>query len=271
VIVMSQELHLSDKELLMAVDGELSPHEAEQVEAHLAACWACRARKQEIERAIGEFIRFHRDSFDNVVPASDGPRALLRAQLGQLVEAERASRPQWRRSISGRLSWGALAAGLLLVASAVIGFHTWLPREGARMAAVTVPNPSLTPGATVLVNEREICREASVKNKAVPVALQRKVFAEYGIGFAEPGAYEVDYLITPALGGADDIHNLWPESSRATVWNAQVKDALEDHLHDLVCDGRLDLATAQREIAGNWIEAYKKYFNTDRPLTSSRP
>ena len=49
----------------------------------------------------------------------------------------------------------------------------------------------------------------------------------------------MDYLITPALGGADDIHNLWPESSSATVWNAQVKDALEDHLRNLVCDGDL--------------------------------
>jgi len=112
--------------------------------------------------------------------------------------------------------------------------------------------------------------EASIKNKAVPVALQRRVFAEYGIRSAEPGAYEVDYLITPALGGADDIHNLWPQSTQATEWNAQVKDALEDHLRDLVCEGQLDLSTAQREIAGNWIEAYKKYFHTDQPLTSSR-
>jgi hypothetical protein len=79
----------------------------------------------------------------------------------------------------------------------------------------------------------------------------------------------VDYLITPALGGADDIHNLWPQSYKATVWNAEVKDALEDHLRNLVCGGELDLATAQREIATNWIEAYKKYFHTDRPLAST--
>ena len=76
--------------------------------------------------------------------------------------------------------------------------------------------------------------------------------------------------ITPALGGADDIHNLWPQSYGDTVWNDQVKDALEDHLRDLVCEGQLDLATAQREIATNWIAAYKKYFHTDRPLTRFR-
>jgi hypothetical protein len=49
-------------------------------------------------------------------------------------------------------------------------------------------------------------------------------------------------------------------------WNAYVKDALEDHLRGMVCSGQLDLATAQHEIAVNWIAAYKKYFRTRRPL-----
>ena len=83
---------------------------------------------------------------------------------------------------------------------------------------------------------------------------------------ADPKAYEVDYLITPALGGADDIGNLWPQSYSATIWNARVKDALEDRLHELVCRGDVDLTTAQREISRDWISAYKKYFHTDRPL-----
>ena len=266
MIVMWQEFHLSDRELLMAVDGELPTREAERVETHLAACWACRARKQEMEAAIGAFVRVQRASFENLVPPADGPRALLKAQLERLADTERGLHPRWARSIVRRLSWASVAAGLLLAASGALIFHALSSRYTGRMVAVTIPDPSFTPGATVLVSEREICREASVKNKTVPAALQRKVFAEYGIPSAEPGAYEVDYLITPALGGADDIHNLWPQSSRATVWNAQVKDALEDHLRDLVCAGQLDLVTAQREIAGNWIEAYKKYFHTDRPL-----
>jgi hypothetical protein len=111
-----------------------------------------------------------------------------------------------------------------------------------------------------------VCAQPNPNNKAVPVALQRKVFEEYGIAGVNPRAYEVDYLVTPALGGADDIHNLWPHSYAATVWNAQVKDELEDRLRDMVCDGSLDLGEAQREIATDWIAAYKKYFHTDRPL-----
>ena len=52
-----------------------------------------------------------------------------------------------------------------------------------------------------------------------------------------------------------------------------MKDALEDRLREMVCDGSLDLAEAQQEIATNWISAYKKYFHTDEPLPehSRRP
>jgi hypothetical protein len=34
----------------------------------------------------------------------------------------------------------------------------------------------------------------------------------------------------------------------------------------MVCGGQIDLITAQREMAGNWISAYKKYFHTEKPL-----
>lgn len=261
---MSQEFHLFDQELLQALDGELSARDAERVQAHLSACWACRARKQEIEATIAEFIRLQRATLDPQLPSAEGPRALLKAQLAQLGSAQSMRRPRWLRGISQRLGWAAIALAVVIPIAYLA--LTLSRRSAAPPVVVTVPNPTLTPGATVLLSERQVCGQTSVKNKFVPVTLRRQVFAEYGIGAAEPGAYEVDYLITPALGGADDIRNLWPQSRRATLWNAQVKDALEDRLRNMVCDGQLDLATAQRELAGNWIEAYKRYFHTVRPL-----
>src|SRR5580658_10441095 len=81
--MLSEESHLSDQELLQAVDGELSPRESGRVQSHLAACWACRVRKQEIETAIGEFVRLQRQDFDLRIPPSDGPRALLKTQLAE--------------------------------------------------------------------------------------------------------------------------------------------------------------------------------------------
>lgn len=266
---MSHEFHLSDEELLMGVDGELPAREAARAESHLATCWACRARKQDIEAAIAEFIRFQRSSFEDQIPSPDGPRALLRAQLNQLTNA-RGSHAKFFSSFGQRLRWAALLAALLVAGVTPVVWHETARQQAAQTVAPTVPNPNLTPGATVLLSQPDVCRELDAKNKMVPAVLQKRVFAEYGIRSAEPGTYEIDYLITPALGGADDIHNLWPESNKAALWNAHVKDALEDRLRDMVCEGQLDLRVAQREIAGNWIEAYKKYFHTDRPLTEVR-
>jgi len=94
----------------------------------------------------------------------------------------------------------------------------------------------------------------------------RKVFEEYGIRDPGQHAYELDYLIDPELGGSDDIRNFWPQPYAASGWNSHLKDALEDRLHELVCEHKVSLATAQHDISTDWIAAYKKYFQTDGPL-----
>ena len=74
----------------------------------------------------------------------------------------------------------------------------------------------------------------------------------------------MDYLITPDLGGTESIRNLWPQPYSAR-WNARVKDQLETRLHQLVCEGKLDLATAQHDISSDWIGAYRKYVGGNAP------
>ena len=264
--MLSQESHLSDQELVLAVDGELPPARAEQAAAHLLECWSCRARKQEMEQAIADFVHVHRDYLDPLVPPPAGPRALLKAQLAELASTPQPRRIGWPQAFA----WKQAAAAVFFSAVVAAGYYYWIPADASRRAPrsvpVSFPEPSLTPGAIATVDRDQICSSPEPKNRTVPVALQRKVFEEYGIPRAEPRAYEVDYLITPALGGAEDIRNLWPQSYSSAVWNARVKDALEDRLHAMVCDGGLDLVAAQRDISSDWIAAYKKYFHTDEPL-----
>ncbi len=259
--------HISDEDLLMAVDGELEDRETAQVEKHLLACWACRARRREIEDAIAVYVRVHHRNLDSRIPPAAGPRALLKGRLAEMPKPQRSLLrgglpPLWLQVAAV----AAIAALATVIAGHWNGFHPPSPRQAA---AFSVPNSSLTPGATIPASRNQVCSGTNPNNRSVPASLQRKVFEEYGIPGAKSVAYEVDYLITPALGGADDIHNLWPQSYSETVWNARVKDALEDRLHDLVCRGQIDLATAQRDISENWIAAYKKYFQTDRPLETA--
>jgi hypothetical protein len=269
-----QHAHLSDQTLLLAADGELTPAEHARVAAHLSACWSCRTRRQEIEASVAEFMRDYRRTHDPSLPSADGPRALLKLRLEQFARAHpqswfsrlRAANVFHASPLKFPWAMAAVVCGLSIAAYVLSASGVALMGWNPRSATVSIPNPRLTPGAAIFISKEDVCRAPGDGNKAAPAGLRQKVFEEYGIRRPRPHAYEVDYLITPALGGADDIRNLWPQSYGSTVWDARVKDVLENHLRDLVCAGQLDLATAQHEIAMNWIEAYKRYFHTDRPI-----
>jgi hypothetical protein len=266
--MLSEGSHLSDQELVLLVDGEIAAGEKARVSSHLNECWSCRARKQELEEAIGQFVRLHRDNLDPLLPPASGPRALLKARMAQEAAAS-SSQWQWWPLRFNLVQTAAVLALLLVVvvfAATRMGPLSLVPHTAGRNVPVSFPEPSLTPGAVTPATREQICSATEPKNRTVPVALRRRVFEEYGLISSQPQAYEVDYLITPALGGADDIRNLWPQSYDSAVWNARVKDALEDRLRDMVCRGGLDLTSAQEEISSDWIAAYKKYFHTDRPL-----
>ncbi len=257
-----KESHIPDRDLLLQLEGELSPGRSEVILSHIADCWKCRARRQRIEEAIADFVNIYQGSMDEQLPPADGPRALLKARMAELASSQAPiPRRPWQRI------WATALAGFVALGFALmVSMTKRLPPIHSDNEIVAVPDAHLTPGATLLVSRTDVCAQSNGNNKPVPSALRRAVFKEYGISGADPKAYEVDYLVTPALGGADDIHNLWPHSYSATVWNARVKDALESRMREMVCNGSLELPEAQREIAKNWIEAYKKYFHTDQPL-----
>jgi hypothetical protein len=273
----SSDMHVSDQELLLAADGELAARRAARVRAHLAACWDCRARMAEIEGTIADFARAHRQSLDPQLPPIDGPRALLRAQLAELASKPVGNSWRWLFQFQSPVRAAAFVgvAFVALFAAAMVGriflqHSAWPGTDSALVASErgSEPDRTLTPGATRMVAIGDVCSMPHEEVIAeVSTSLRQEVFQEYGIGSAHVGDYEIDYLIAPGLGGVEDIHNLWPEPYESRTWNAHVKDDLEERLHQMVCAGRLDLSTAQREIATDWIAAYKKYFHTDRPLS----
>ena len=253
----NHDTHLTDETLLLFADGETRGSQEKGIRDHLAACGSCRLRMRELDGAIAAVTRMHRQIDRPALPPPEGPRALLKARLRELA-AER-QRSAARLSVSRHVRVLALGAviGVLLVA---------LWPEPDVSEPVAIPRIDLTPGAVRTVAAADVCAVAFSGNADVMPAVQRQVFAQYGMPNAERRAFEVDYLITPALGGSDDIRNLWPQPYTGSRWNAYVKDALETRLREMVCSGQLDLATAQHEIAVNWIAAYKKYFHTRRPL-----
>lgn len=154
--------------------------------------------------------------------------------------------------------------------------------HSGRMAVVfsaedALPNPRLTPGAlnlavTQATLRQTICRPGGYTRSIRPAEdyterLKRRQVRQYGYpeqmgrdGYMLRN-YEEDHLISLELGGnPSDARNLWPEPHHVIGgWGSYVKDQLENRLHTMVCRGQVSLADAQRMIASNWIEAYKRY------------
>jgi hypothetical protein len=136
--------------------------------------------------------------------------------------------------------------------------HVPARRHERGIPGVDMPNPALTPGVALTTSTARVCvRGYSASVRDVPEAEKAAVYARYGV-VDVPYAHEVDHLVSLEIGGSNAIANLWPEPY-AGRWGARTKDVLEDRLHELVCDGRLGLRSAQRIEARDWVAAYRRY------------
>ncbi len=91
-------------------------------------------------------------------------------------------------------------------------------------------------------------------------ATKNRVYAAYGFARHFNGRTgEVDHLVPLELGGSNVPANLFPEAA-ATTPGSHEKDKLENRLHSEMCLGKISLRKAQREIAGNWVAAYRQQF-----------
>lgn len=271
--MIHSDCHLTDEVLVRLADGELPLREAKEARAHLAACWDCRTRLGDLESAIGAFVHAHHASFDPELPPAEGPRALLRARLRESRPISRA-----RRCLSVAVftvtgtRWRYALAALLLGIGIFWGGRHRRNQQGrlpATLKAGVFPNRALTPGAVRSVEQKDVCA-ADNNDPAwlIPASVEQKVLREYGISGSRAKDYQLDYLIPPSLGGTPDVQNVWPEPYSNPGWNAHDKDALENRLRQLVCEGRLSLPEAQRDLSGDWTKAYRKYFHTSPPVSA---
>jgi len=265
-----KDVHISDQDLLLAADGELSDRRAIEIRSHLTACCSCRTRMQDIDCAITDFVRVRAKMVPKLPPA-EAPRALLKLRLAELATSQHPN--LWHRikqaSYERQRLFALACAGAVVILIGAMMFRSGTPvnERVTGFEARATPDPNLTPGVTLTATRSDVCSAGVTETiPQIPRQVAWQVFAAYGIREPKPNAYELDYLISPSLGGADNIRNFWPQPYGGTVWNAHIKDALEDYLHRMVCEGKVDLATAQYDIASDWISAYKKYFQTAKPL-----
>jgi hypothetical protein len=129
----------------------------------------------------------------------------------------------------------------------------------------TVPG-AINPAVTDATIRSTICVKNWTKTVRPPVAYTSKIKKKLMAVNHLPGKladYELDHLLSLEDGGdpgyalgADGLPlNLWMQPY-ADPYGARTKDKLETLEKTLVCNGTIDLATAQHELQFDWIEAY---------------
>src|SRR6266581_4870045 len=122
------------------------------------------------------------------------------------------------------------------------------------------PDPQLTPGEVVSSDRDIACAWGRSPrlydtDKAAYIALERAVFAAYGLAYNRRGECEFDHLVPRCIGGADTARNLWPQ--HCDRWSpghlhclagpAADKDVDEIRICRAVCrDGTMSIADGQR-------------------------
>ena len=126
---------------------------------------------------------------------------------------------------------------------------------------VGLPSSFLTPGDAKKVTREQICVPGYLASiKATRESVKEEAFSRYGLRDGKSTTEVLDHLIPVELGGTDNVENLWPEPAKGE-WNATQKDALEQKLLAMVCDGTMTVKQAQGAIKKNWVAAYTQYVN----------
>ena len=242
--------HIVDDDLINLVDAEIPRARAIEIEEHLDACTACDRRYRALQAVSIEVVRLAKAP-DTLVASV----AAARQRISDTMQARIERRRAWR-------------APLVLAATAALMFfivqhESRLLHQALIIERGALPVASFTPGLGLPVSTDELCGGEPRTIPEIPAALRMQVLRDYGMEHVPATEYELDYLITPELGGVADRRNLWPEPYGLRSWNAHAKDVLENRLPRLVCSGEIDLATAQRAIASNWIAAYRKYLTAE--------
>jgi len=131
------------------------------------------------------------------------------------------------------------------------------------------PDPRCTPGAvnpavTQASIATTICKSGWTAAVRPPESVTEPEKLASLRAYGESGAsrFEYDHFVPLELGGAvNDARNLWPEPDYTGDHGFELnpKDKVETKLKHLVCEHRLSLSEAQRQIARNWVSAMTRY------------
>lgn len=177
----------------------------------------------------------------------------------------------------------ALQIARVIIIALTVGYvgHSTQAQDIQRFdgAIRILPDPTMTPGANDPANvdpaltPAVLCADDFTTKaiRHVTDSMANQVYRNYQVedhegycsdvpdGTKSLKGCEIDHLCSLELGCRNTVGNLWAQPYGGTVWNAHVKDKLENKAHRLMCQFPAMQRKLQVDISTNWIEAYKKY------------
>ena len=113
--------HPGDLQLLQYADGELPPRRARRVRRHLETCWQCRTELEELEKTVGQCVRYRRNVLDPCLPSPPAPWMDIHAAFSRLdaVPGRASFLGAWLQSLRPASRYLVPAAATALVVCAV--------------------------------------------------------------------------------------------------------------------------------------------------------
>lgn len=144
-------------------------------------------------------------------------------------------------------------------------FYYGIPHTVLVGPAAAYPNPQFTTGkiATISIQELTATNPTySQSHRNVPQSVKDTVKKEYGCTVGE-----VDHFIPLAVGGANDISNLWCEpaqvkDSNGNDWGYHTKDILEAYMARGMKKGIFTVQQAQQCFLVDWVSCYQAHLGT---------
>ena len=65
--------HPDGEQLLRYCDGELTSRQARKIKSHLESCWSCRTDVEEVQKVVGECVRYRKDVLGAHLPPPPAP------------------------------------------------------------------------------------------------------------------------------------------------------------------------------------------------------
>lgn len=124
-----------------------------------------------------------------------------------------------------------------------------------------LPNSQLTPGVVETIDKEKVCTEHYTDTaRHVTKKMLRTVYERYNVQKDQCKlGCKVDHLIPLAIGGSNDIQNLWPHEYGAE-WTVYEKTRLEVRLRKAVCKENMDIEAAQACIKSDWTKCHAKFY-----------